>query len=223
MPSNNTDAEPPHRPIIAYVDEVEDERANFYTDAYQSEFFDDIHLLHPDPNINNAVEQLLDLQVDALVTDFNLSDAAPLGYNGEDLVVAIRAIRNDFPCFIRTSYDDDALAASEDVNLVYSKDIEKDEVAQRYLFKRIVLQVNQHQKRIVEWQDELHGLLQIEANQRTAPDIEKIINLDTKIEAYLGKNMAVPANIKATLFEKEKDLIQETERLVNDIKRALEE
>ncbi|NOT65670.1 MAG: hypothetical protein HOP06_06560 [Methylotenera sp.] len=208
------------RPNIAYVDEVEDERDNFYNDAYDSGLFSSIHILAPEPELDNLVNTLLELNIDALVTDFKLSDASPLNYNGEQLVSAFLAVRSDFPCFIRTSYDEDAFASSEDVNRVYSKITTDDANAGRYLFRRVVLQVNQYRRHISEWQEELVKLLELE---RTGPVIERILELDTKIEASLGKDQALPKHVKEKLLETENSLIRETERLISEMRRALGE
>lgn len=223
MIANEILDEPLSRPSIAYVDEVEDERDNFFTDAFDSELFEKIYVLHPEPNIDDLVKKLLDLQIDALITDFNLSEAGPLSYDGEQLVSAFLAIRSDFPCFIRTSYDEAALASSEDVNRVYSKNVANDENAGRYLFKRIALQIDHHRHRVIHWQNELAELLERNPVQLTAPDVERILELDTKVEISFGKDIAIPMHVKRGLLEKESKLIEETERLVTDIKHALGE
>lgn len=215
--------EPLSRPSIAYVDEVADERDNFFTDAFDSELFEDIIVLHPESNIDDLVKKLLDLKIDALITDFNLSEAGPLDYNGEQLVSHFLSVRSDFPCFIRTSFDEAALKSSDDVNRVYSKNVANDENAGRYLFKRIALQIGHHQRRIIDWQNELTKLCEQDLDRLTAPDIERILELDTLVEASFGKDMAIPMRQKESLLAKESKLIEETERLVADIKRALGE
>lgn len=206
---------------IAYVDEAKDERDNFFVDAYDSGLFKEIFLLHPESNIDELVNKLLDLQIDALVTDFNLSEAGPLNYNGEQLVSAFLAVRSDFPCFIRTSYDEDALASSDDVNRVYSKNVVHDESAGRYLFKRIAKQIEHYRQRVIGWQNELETLMNQAPESRNGEDVARILVLDSKIEASLGKDMAIPDHIKGGIFEKENQLISETELLISEIKRAL--
>lgn len=216
--------EPVSRPSIAYVDEVKDEQDNFFTDAFDSGLFENIYILSPEPNIDDLINKILDLQIDALITDFNLSEAGPLSYNGEQLVSAFLAIRSDFPCFIRTSYDDDALALSDDVNRIYSKNIVNDESAGRYLFKRISIQIDHHQRRIVHWQNELAELRERDPVSLTAADVERIIELDTKVEISFGRDIAIPTHVKKeVLLNKERQLIEETDRLIADIKRALGE
>lgn len=221
MTRNETLDEQLPRPRIAYVDEMQDERDNFYGDAYESDLFEEIYLVHPKPNLNELVDDLIELRIDALVTDFNLSEAAPLSYNGEQLVSAFLAVRSDFPCFIRTSFDDAALNSSDDVNRVYSKNVANETIAGRNLFKRIALQIEHHRRRSNEWRDELQRLLDKDQAQRSAADVARIIELDSKIEADLGKDMAISKRVKEGLFKKENELIEETERLIVEIKNAL--
>lgn len=211
------------RPTIAYIDEVEDERDNFFTDAYQCGYFDNIHVIHPEGNINDMVATLLELHIDALITDFNLSETCPIGYNGEELVSAFLAARNDFPCFIRTSFDQLAFDASDDVNRVYSKNGKEDTDVGRYLFDRVIKQVYQYNKRFNDWRNELAELLAVSEDERSAAQLERILDLDSKVEASLGKDAAIPRHVKEKLFEKEVQLIKETELLIEDIKNKLGE
>lgn len=214
-------AEPTSLPNIAYIDEVEDERDNFQADAYFSGLFNEIFTIHPKPNLDDLIKALLNLPIDALVTDFNLSEAAPLAYNGEQLVSAFLSVRSDFPCFVRTSYGEQALNSSDDVNRVYSKNVADDENAGRYLFHRISLQTGHYRHRLSEWQAELIQLLKKDRSELSSEEVQKIIELDTKIESSVGKDLALPAHVKEKLLNNENNLIEETERLVADIKRAL--
>ncbi|WP_322981272.1 hypothetical protein [Pseudomonas sp. C11] len=210
------------RPNIAYVDELRDERDNFFTDAFDSGLFEQIYLLEPEKDIGAMVCKLLELDIDALVSDFNLSEASSLSYDGEQLVLAFLAVKSEFPCFIRTSYDDQAVNSSDDVNRVYSKNINHDEGAGRYLFKRVVQQVRRYRKRIDEWKVELQGLMERDPARLTASDVERVLELDAKIESCLGRDVAIPVQVKRRLLQNESGLIEETERLIADIKRVLD-
>lgn len=210
------------RPSIAYVDEQADERDNFFGDAYDSELFENIYPIAPDPDINVTLAQLMELKIEALVTDFNLSDAAPLGYSGEDLVARFLTIRKEFPCFIRTSWEEDALRMSADVNRVYSKNPKDDERAGRPLFHRIALQIERYERQIAAWQAELDTLMAITPAERNAADIARILELDGKLESSIGHDMGLPMDVKKSLFDVRDSLLEETERLVADMKRALD-
>ena len=66
---------------------------------------------------------------DAIITDHKLNEEnSNIQFDGIDLVEAILKRRIDFPCFILTSFDDEAVRDGEDVNIVYIKGLmESDE------------------------------------------------------------------------------------------------
>ena len=174
-------------------------------------------------NIDEMLAYILSLDIDALITDFNLTEAAPLEYSGEQLVERFLAVRAEFPCFIRTSYEEDALSSSADVNRVYSKDISADAHSGRSLFERIALQIKKHQELVEGWQVELEKLVAIPAEERRARDVERLIELDHKLEATLGADAQVPKGVKVDVLAKRHELLDETEKLIADIRRELGE
>lgn len=222
-----TNGEADARPVIVYVDEIEDERANFYTDAFNSKRFSEIHLVPPSAELDDIMACLLDMHFDALVTDFNLSEAAVVNYNGGDLVERFLTVKREFPCFIRTTYDDDAMGSTDDVNRVYSKALPEDHNLGRNLFERIARQIDRHRNKVVEWQEEFEALLAMPTDARTAIEIQRILELDNWIEASTGGDSALPSAAKEGLlkkeglFEKEGELLKQTELLISQIKGAL--
>ena len=205
---------------IAYVDEEKSERDNFFGDAFDSGLFAEIYLVHPLEKLDDTISELLDLKIDALVSDYRLSDAAPVGYSGEDIVERFQSIRRDFPCFIRTSHEDQALKTSGDVNRVYSKGTTSEHPSTS-LFKRISLQVERYQRQVGEWQEELQQLLEVPAETRNASDVERILELDSLLESSVGDDARIPVAVKEALFSTRDDLIAETQKLVDEMKRAL--
>ena len=109
-------------PTIVYVDENDDAREDFYIDATRSRLFKDVIILPPSAELNEMINELLGREFEALITDFRLADAGPVNYDGSVLVERFLEVRSGFPCFIRTSYDDEAVATAADVNRVYSKE-----------------------------------------------------------------------------------------------------
>lgn len=223
------DAQPDTLPIIAYIDEVADERDNFYADAHATGLFGDIVLIEPDEELETLIVKLLELKIDALVTDFNLSEEATISYDGGQVVKALLEIRHDFPSFIRTSFDDQALNESDDVNRIYSKNANENKDRGRELFERVVLQINHYRTRVETWQAEFDELLAVSPEDRSASQIERLVELDSWIEASIGKDQGVSKHAKAgifnreSLYDKELQLIEETEKLIADMKKALGE
>jgi hypothetical protein len=212
-------------PIIVYVDEDEDAREDFQVDADKTNLFAQVLVLSPEVRLADMVEHLLALPIDALVSDFRLSAAYPVEYDGGQLVAAYLAAKDDFPCFIRTSWDNDALHGTDDVNRVYSKEDNGDEI-KRPLFDRISLQVTHHRNLLKRWSDELEGLLSIDRNDLSAQQIDRIVELDSKVESHLGADHAVSQAARRSIFDdglyaKQQTLIGDTEQLIADIRKSL--
>lgn len=215
------------RPVIAYVDEDEDAREDFLIDADNSNLFREVIVLEPEARLSDMVDTLLTLSIDALVSDFRLADASPVDYDGGKLVAAILATRADFPCFIRTSWDDDALHGTDDVNRVYSKD-EGPQDLNRALFERIKLQISHHKSQIERWSDELESLLAIDRASLSAQQVERIVELDSRVEARLGADHTVSKSARRAIFDgslytRQRELVADTEKLIADIRLTLRE
>lgn len=215
-------------PTIAYVDESEDEQAYFYGDALDSGFFGEIYLLSPEEDLDRLVSKLADLQIDALVSDFNLSDDRPNAYNGADVVEAFLAQRRNFPCFIRTSFDQDAMGSSSDVNRVYSKNATEEQAVGRDLFKRISIQIEHYRAQIEDWSEEYEALLTLPTAERSVLQIERLIQLDDALEQAVAADQALALTFKREilnregLFGKQDELFAQAEQLIAAMKDTLE-
>jgi HPt (histidine-containing phosphotransfer) domain-containing protein len=85
------------------------------------------------------------------------------------------------------------------------------------------LQIARHQELVESWQLELERLVAIPAEERRAHDVERLIELDHRLEATLGADAQVPKGVKADVLSKRHELLDETEKLIADIKRELGE
>ena len=147
-----------------------------------------------------------EIKPDAIVTDFKLNDIKidikyTVKYNGIELIKSIRGQMDDFPCFVVTSFDDDAVNDTDDVNLVYIKDVlktKKDNDKAKVTFaERIISQIDKYQSKIGNAKKELMTLLdKRKAGNATAPDEEKIIELDTFLEKTYDNTFVVPKEMK---------------------------
>lgn len=222
------DESAPVAPSIAYVDEHADARDDFFTDAYQSGLFGEVHVLAPESTLPEMVDKLFELEIDALISDFQLSEATPVDYDGEILVEAMLARRAGFPCFIQTSFDEAALKAADDVNRVYSKNPKASAGAREQFLQRIILQIDRHRMRLAAWQTELSALLALDRAGLNAAQVERIIDLDELIESNMGLDHSLSKQAKRDLLKNENlasrqlSLLDETERLIEDMRRALD-
>ena len=155
-----------------------------------------------------TVKQMLDkiwsLCPDAIVTDFRLNEIRDginyvVKYNGIELLNAVRAQREAFPCFVITSFDDQAVNVSNDVNLVYDKSLllsslENEKVT---FASRVIQQVEKYRSRLEDAQHELAELIQNHKSDEVDVHREqRIIELDTFLEKALGAQNSVPSGLK---------------------------
>ena len=154
------------------------------------------------------VDEMLDLifekQADAVVTDFRLNEIRTyvkynVNYNGIELIKALRNRRNDFPSFVMTSHDDEAVNDTNDVNIVYVKDLlspEKD-VAKVSFAQRVVRQIDKYRANIAAAKNELKALVD-KRNRGEAGvyDEDRIIELDSFLEKILDAHDAIPSEMK---------------------------
>lgn len=213
-------------PTIVYVDENDDAREDFYIDATRSRLFKDVIILPPSAELNEMINELLGREFEALITDFRLADAGPVNYDGSVLVERFLEVRSGFPCFIRTSYDDEAVATAADVNRVYSKESKGQETPHRAFFERVGKQIARQRNQVAAWADELEALVANGVGGVSAATIDRVLELDSNLEGYLGGERAVAIAAKRNLFDenaraKQLELLRETENLVRDIKEAL--
>lgn len=210
-------------PSIAYIDEIEGARDDFLTDAYNSGLFKNIYTLPPEQHLQDMLDSIFELQVDAIISDFRLTEAGPVDYNGEILIEAILSQRARFPCFIQTSADDLALEAADDINRVYSKASDRPQ-----FMKRIALQIERHRFRQEEWRTELETLLALDRGELTALQIERIVELDEAIETNLSLGSPIARQAKRDIIENKNlakrhiELIDETEKLIDKMRRELD-
>lgn len=208
------------RPSVVYVDEQEDERKNFLQDAILTDLFSSVEIVTPKAELSDTVAEILDLDVDALVTDFNLTDGAVLNYSGDDIVEAVRLARHDFPCFIRTSFEQDAIKESADVNMVYAKEEEKKPSGVSF-FSRIAQQIEHYANATELFQAEFQKLRERDPKELTAQDEARLVELDTLLESRAEKRGSIAPQAKMELLKRQGELLSRSDALIAKLNEVL--
>ena len=168
---------------ILFIDEEKDQHDNFldYMDKIEDKV--EVKCLYPEENIEAMIQVFEDEHPDAIVTDHQLNEIKTeiqynVSYNGAELVNAYRDIRPNFPCFVITSYDNDAISTSKDVNLVYVKILMNggEEGAKAKFHDKMVEQIDKYKKSIDEAQSELTSLVQKKQDKGLTLHEEDIIS-----------------------------------------------
>lgn len=213
---------------ILFIDEEKDQQDEFL------DYFESVcpeitpHCLFPLPTIEEMMGKIEELRPHAIVTDFQLNEIKvdikyTVKYNGVELIKSIRGQMDGFPCFVVTSFDDDAVNDSDDVNLVYIKDIlrtkkEEDKAIVTFA-ERITSQIDKYQSKIGNAKKELMDLInKRKAGKATAQDEERIIELDTFIEKTYDNTFVVPKEMKRmSNLDRLNTLIDQVDELLNKL------
>ena len=181
----------------------------------------------PLSTIGEMLQRIEELCVDAVVTDFRLNEMRTdihynVNYDGVELINAIRKQRDGFPCFVITSHDDEAVNGTDDVNMVYIKDILKPDAdkAKVTFAERVTRQVDKYRSRIGNARQELSALIEKRySGKANVHDEERIIKLDSFLEKSLDSYDSIPDELKElsnlerlnTLIGKVDDLLKKFE------------
>lgn len=209
---------------VAYIDEQRREHRQFqlYVESTL-----DVFALLPKPNLDDFIEELLNLDVEAIVADHRLNEyrdevEGPINYTGTQLLEKIWEIRKGFPGIVLTSYDDDAVQEIEDVHYVYPKEIIFGEtsVGQVTLAEKIRLQIEHYQITLSKKNARFDELLKkSETEELTEVEENELLNLDSFLESTLNDHNALPLEKKNQLAVGKLDqLLNSTNELLQAIR-----
>lgn len=176
---------------IAYIDESDADIRRFQRFSYN--YFEVIPFI-PKDSIEDTCNEILESHVDALISDFEFSEQlSTVHYDGTNLVSLFLKKRDNFPVFILTSFEDDAISKGEDVNIIYEKkEMDEGEKGEKFL-ERVKAQIEKYKYKL---EIEENRLLQLIAESKKrkldAFEIQELADLDSKIEKALDKESQIP-------------------------------
>jgi hypothetical protein len=198
---------------IAYIDESDADIRRFQRFSFN--YFNVIPII-PKDSIEETCNEILESHVDAVVSDFEFSEQlSTVHYDGTDLVSLLLKKRENFPVFILTSYEDDAISKGEDVNIIYEKkEMVKKTISQEPLtiltkkvdeskkqekdsrenfLERVKAQIEKYKYKLEAEENRLLELIEeSKKRQLNAMEIEELSELDSKIEKALDKESRIP-------------------------------
>ncbi|MCY4160837.1 MAG: hypothetical protein OXC92_07125 [Flavobacteriaceae bacterium] len=205
---------------VVYIDEVDSEIRSFKRSVKlrANEKFD-ISVVKPKPTIESTVSEIINQFADAVVADFRLSEEAPeVHYNGSTIIEEILKIRKDFPVFILTSFEDDAIDKGFDVNIVYQK---KDILSNSKFFDRVVNQIKKHRVKIKNAETRTLELIKKrEQKQLSQQEEYELLELDQFIEERLDQRGLITKDLKTITNSKRlKSLLDKADKILEEIKK----
>lgn len=189
---------------ILFIDEEKSQHDLFmnYMDAAPDSM--EFKCLLPEPDIDSMIAKIDEEHPDAIIADYLLNDIKidvnyNISYTGVDLLIEYRMARPNFPCFILTSYDDDAVNDTNDVNLIYVKGLltKEDPNIKSKFYNKVDIQIQKYRSSIVEAQLELNELLKKRAAKSISlQEEQRLIDLDDFLEKSLDSYNAIPKEMK---------------------------
>ncbi len=170
----------------------------------------------PLAELDDMVESIIKISPDAVISDYRLNELKTdikytVKYNGVELVEEFQSIRNDFPCFVLTAVDDEAVNSSDDVNIVYVKNLlynKEEGNAKASFLERVISQIEHYKSRIKNSQTELAELIDLRKEGKADILIEnRIIELDDFLEKTIDGKSVIPAEFKTLTNSKRLDEI----------------
>lgn len=200
---------------IAYIDESEADTRKFQRFSYN--YFEVIPFI-PKDSIEETCNNILESHVDAIISDFDFAEQlSTIHYDGTDLVSLFLKKRENFPVFILTSYEDDAISKGEDVNIIY----EKKEMDEGEMFlERVKAQIEKYKHKLETDENRLLELI-AESKKRKLNEIEmeELSELDSKIEKALDKESRIPNILRN---DKEASDLSELLKKVDELAKKLD-
>lgn len=216
---------------IVFVDEQQDDIEAFqdYVDETNTKAQFQVLPELPLSDLSDMVHLIFSSNPDAVVVDFMLNEYKEdikynVPYNGVELIEEILSIRHGFPCFVMTAFDDDAIKAIPDVNMVYIKGIlhgnEKALKAKANFLERVESQIKHYQTKINDAETRLTELLaKRKAGAATLKNEAEMNLLDHFLEQSIDKKSLVPEEFKALSNTKRlEDIIAKVDELLFKVK-----
>jgi DNA-binding NarL/FixJ family response regulator len=217
---------------ILFIDEQKEAQDDFL-DYVDFSTASDIKakVMFPFNNIDETIDAILSENPDAIISDFELNELKTdikytVPYNGVELVTKFLSIKHGFPCFIMTAFDNKAVHSSEDVNIVYVKNIlhkqsNQEEKATITFLDRVKEQIRHYRTKISDAETELMQLIELrKIGKATFEDETRLIELDTFLESTIDNRALIPSEYKESSNQKRlSDLLGS----VNELVKKLEE
>jgi hypothetical protein len=218
---------------LLFIDEQRETLEDFEEYVEKSQLKDKFNVItiFPSEDMEEMIHKIFKIAPDALITDFRLNEMKEditynVPFNGVDIVQEFQSYRYSFPCFVLTAVDDEAVGSSEDVNIVYVKNIlykdetEKDLKAKASFLDRIFMQIEHYKNRLAKAEKDLADLLIIRENEDTNNiEIEnKIIELDDFLEKSIDRRSSIPEEFKKlSNITKLDSLLDKVDQLVKKV------
>ena len=210
---------------IAYIDEDKGWINTFYQ-TFKNDF-DILRIeVNPESSVESILNQLLASDLNAIVTDYLLEENAEVSFNGNKIVEEIKRIKPHFPIVMLTSFPTQAIGHTDDVHIIYNKNIlsvendrEKEELD---IFKsKIQSNISNYYKKIDDTNLRIEEL--VEKRNDVGLEIfeeEELTKLYILFDELNPEGKDLPANlIHRDSISKLNEFVSETREILEELKK----
>jgi len=207
---------------IAYIDEDKGWINTFYH-TFKNDFDITRIEVNSESSVESILAQLKESDLNAIVTDYLLEENAEVPFNGNKIVEEIKRIRPYFPIVMLTSHPTQAIRHTDDVHIIYSKDIltvenDKDQEQLDVFKTKIQSNISNYYKKIEDTDTRIEQLIEKRNNQGLdIPEEEELTKLYILFDELNPDGKDLPANLI------HRDSISKLNEFVNETKEILEE
>ncbi len=210
---------------IAYIDEDKGWINTFY-----HTFKNDFEIFRMEVNQESSVESiLLDIQInnlDAVVTDYLLEENAEVPFNGNKIVEALKNTRPHFPIIMLTSFPTQAIGHTDDVHIIYTKDIltienDKDQEELDVFRNKILANISNYYKKKFETNLKIEQLIgKRNSSSLDIKEEEELSKLYILFDELNPDGKDLPANlINRDSITKLNEFVKETKEILEELKK----
>ena len=219
---------------LVYVDEQGSQAREVVRSAVASGQFsaEQVAAVIPENTLEGTIDLILAQNCKALIADYRLSEHMPeVDFDGVELVKEYQRRFDRFPCFVATSFAEEAIREPVDTNIIFPKsdflrstgegEASKPELP---FFLRVRRKIEEYESFVNATVDEFNELAKENANRElTIQQENRLVELDGIVERLRGKNAALPARLKGKSMAKINDLLERAEVLSERVKLELED
>lgn len=218
---------------LVYVDEQPSQANQVVRSAVASGQFsaEQVAIVLPDTSLEGTIDLILAHHCKVLIADYRLSEhMAGINFNGVDLVKEYQRRFDRFPCFVATSFAEEAVRESVDTNIIFPKadflrggGASEASDSELPFFVRVRRKLEEYESFVEATVAEFNKLAKRkEDGELTDRQAGRLIMLDGVVERLGGKNAALPSDMKGRSLSAFGDLIERAEALAERVKLELE-
>lgn len=215
---------------VIYIDEERHQAGICYQSMKIAGFSEVFEFNHEFPlkDLESQIERIKELAPDVIISDHKLNDQKEdieydVDFTGVQLREEIVDMWRDFPCFVTTSYESDAIeSVDENVHYIYPKSEWSGDASQQKVqifWKRVRLQVKIYQAKLANSKTRFIELSEKESLKES--EILELEKLDDFLTGALHEDLFLSKKIKSkSSIESISDLITKAENILSKIDGA---